>query len=109
MITFKSDAAADLMMFDDVAEQLLAIIGKTWDKPGIITVEQLPDAIGRLKRAIADNKAQKPPADIDDERKIERAPTSGERKFVSLAQRAIPLIQVMERSLERKKPVVWGV
>ena len=31
------------------------------------------------------------------------------RPFVTLAQRAVPLLELLEWSLKKKKPVVWGV
>lgn len=108
MVTFKSQAAANVLMFDDIARQMLLIIGKSPDKQGTITVEQLPTAINQLKQAAADN--QVPPGDeSDDADKLQRTPPGGERRFVSLAQRAAPLIDLFERSLKAKKPVVWGV
>ena len=107
MITFKSDAAGNVIMFDDVAKQLLEIMGKSPEKQGIVTVEQLPDAIARLKRAATDAKA--PKKTDEDEAKLDQAPAGGERRFVTLAQRAVPLIELLERSLKAKKPVVWGV
>ena len=109
MITFKSDAAGNVIMFEDVAQQLLEIMGKRPEKQGIITVEQLPDTIARLKRTAADAKAQPKKTDEDDETKLDQAPAGGERRFVTLAHRAVPLIELLERSLKAKKPVVWGV
>jgi hypothetical protein len=31
------------------------------------------------------------------------------RPFVTLTQRAVPLLELLEWSLKKKKPVVWGV
>ncbi|MBI4998875.1 MAG: DUF1840 family protein, partial [Rhodocyclales bacterium] len=40
MIVFRSDAAADIMMFDDVAKRMMEIIGREFSTRGIITIEQ---------------------------------------------------------------------
>ena len=48
MIVFRSDAAADIMMFDDVARRMMDIMGREFSTRGILTVEQLPEAIARL-------------------------------------------------------------
>ena len=45
-------------MFGDVAQRLMKIIGKAVSDKGIVTVEQLPDAIALLEAAIAADKAQ---------------------------------------------------
>ena len=51
LIVFKSQASGDVMMFEKNARELLAIIGKDRDSgQGVVTVEQLPDAIERLRR-----------------------------------------------------------
>lgn len=107
MIVFKSQATGDVMMFDDVGKRLLVIMGKSPDKQGVITVEQLPDAIARLKQAAMQSKA--PPKPADDEEPKEKTPSGSQRDFVSLAQRAAPLIEMLERALKEEKPVVWGV
>lgn len=107
-ITFKSDAAGDVQMFADVAHQMMEIMGKSPSERGIVTVEQLPRAIARLKAAVTADKAV--PRDADDaEPKYENTPEGGKREFVSIARRAVPLIALLEYSLKAKKPVVWGV
>jgi uncharacterized protein DUF1840 len=106
LITFKSEASGDVMMFSDVAAQLLGIIGKSLEQRGVITVEQLPDAIARLKQAATANKAQLAKLQEPEQ---EKSSAGGQRPFVSMAVRAVPFIELLERSLKAKKPVMWGV
>ncbi len=108
LIVFKSKAAGDVMMFDDVAQSLMEIMGKDPDDKGIVTVEQLPEAIARLKAAVAQDKAEKPVVDHD-ERIFEKTAEGGKREHVSLARRAVPLIELLEYSLKEEVPVTWGV
>ena len=108
LIIFKSKAAGDVMMFGDVAQSLMEIMGKSPEAKGIVTVEQLPDAIARLKAGVAQDKAEKPVVDHD-ERVFEKTPEGGKREHVSLARRAVPLIELLEFSLKEGEPVVWGV
>ncbi|HZV55898.1 MAG TPA: DUF1840 domain-containing protein [Rhodocyclaceae bacterium] len=107
MIIFRSDAAADIMMFDDVAKRMMAIMGKEYAPRGIITVEQLPEAIARLKAAIAEDRARH--AGEYDTPETEETPGGGQRAYVGLAQRAVPLMELLEYSLKDEKPVLWGV
>lgn len=106
LIVFKSKASGDVIMFGDVALQLLDVIGKGRDKQGIITVEQLPDAIHRLEQAAADSKAK---TTAPREPEPERAPDGDRSTTVSLALRVVPLIELLERSHRAKTPVTWGV
>ena len=107
MITFQSDASGDVMMFDEVAHRMMDIMGKDKTGRGVITVEQMPDCIARLKAAIADDRAKargKPQGEgVGEEEE------TGVSARVSLAQRAVPLVELLERSLQREKPVLWGV
>jgi hypothetical protein len=108
LIVFKSKAAGDVMMFGDVAHTLMEIMGKDPADKGIVTVEQLPEAIARLKAAVAQDKAEKPVIDHD-ERVFEKTPEGGKREVVSLARRAVPLIELLEYSQKEEVPVTWGV
>jgi hypothetical protein len=108
LIIFKSKAAGDVMMFGDVAYAMMKIMGKAPAEKGIVTAEQLPDAIARLKAAVAQDKAERPVVDHD-ERQYEKTPEGGKREHVSLARRAVPLIELLEYSLKENAPVVWGV
>src|SRR5262245_45347508 len=104
LITFKSKSSGNVLMFGDVAQQLLAIIGKPQEKQGIITVEQLPDAIQRLKQAMAKSKTPQTHARGHDE----EAENDEQRPSVSIVQRAVPLLELLERSLHYKTPITWG-
>lgn len=103
MITFRSEVGPDIMMFDDVAHRMMELMGKDKTARGVITVEQLPACVARLKAAAAVDKAQHgdPLSDEDEENEAARP--------VGLAQRIIPLVELLEISLERQKPVTWGV
>jgi hypothetical protein len=109
IVTFKSAAAGDVIMFGDVAQRMMEIMGKAASGQGIVTVEQLPDAIARLRAAIAEDRAQLSKMAEEDWPQTETAPGGGQRPFVSLAQRGTPLLELLEWALKKKKPVVWGV
>ncbi len=102
MFVFRSEVAPDIMMFGDVAKRLLEIIGKEAGARGVITVEQMPEAIARLRAAIAEDRARHKPQGEGEE-------TGPEGPRITLAQRAIPFVEQLELSLARGKPVMWGV
>lgn len=103
IITFKSKASGDVIMFGDVATQMLRIMGKREDVPGIVTVEQLPDAVARLKAAVAAERADVGGGTATAAEEDEAAA----RERVTLSQRAVPLIDLLERSLKERTPVLW--
>jgi len=105
LITFKSAASGDVMMFEENGKALLSLLGKDPEADqGIVTVEQLPGAIATLQAAVDADRSmlRKQPATDED---ADRRPDGG----VQLAQRALPLLELLERSLQDKVPVTWGV
>jgi hypothetical protein len=103
IITFRSPASGDVIMFGDVAKQMMTLMGKAVTDEGIVTVEQLPDAIARLRAAVEEDKARRSGAAADED---EGKPGMGGP--VSLVQRAVPLLELLDWSLRKKKPVTWG-
>lgn len=107
LITFRSQASGDIMMFGDVARQMLRIVGKEPADKGIITVAQLPDAIVALKGAIAADKAAWAERSASAKEETETESGDGGDLFVSASQHAQPLLELFEWSLKDDKPVLW--
>jgi len=99
---FKSPVAADVIMLQPNAEELLKIIGKAPGATGIVTAAQAPAAIAALHAEIARREAKGRPApgsEVDN---------YGD-EVISLRHRATPFIDLLERSSAEGKDVVWGV
>ncbi len=109
IVTFKSAASADVIYFGDVAKRMMELMGKDVAEKGIVTVEQLPGAINLLKAAILADKEQHRQHILDEEPQNESSSNGDSRPFVTLTQRTVPLLAMLEESLGEKKPVVWGV
>ena len=106
MITFKSRAAASVLMFDEIAFGLLKIIGRDPARQGILTVEQLPEAIETLQRAALADRAQSREReaalrDEDEDAPRPSAPT------ITLSARTVPLIEMLSLALKAQQPVIW--
>ena len=108
IVTFQSPASGDVIMFGDVAKRMMELMGKNVTDQGIVTAEQLPDALARLRAAVAADKANRTG---NDDEESDNAQHGGRNAGpnVSLTQRATPLIELLEWSLKKKKPVTWGV
>lgn len=102
-VTFKSKAAADLVMVSAHAEALLKTLGKTAAQPGIIEPQDMPRALTVLQ-GLPDEPVRKradEEADQDDDEPLDdRVPPR---------TRAWPLVQMIQRSKDADVPVVWGV
>ena len=105
LIIFKSPASGDVIMFQKNGQDMLTVLEKDKDAPkGIFTVEQLPEAIARLRAAIEIDKARSRVQPEDDEDPLPGTPIP-----VNFFQRAVPLLELLERSLKDQVPVTWGV
>ena len=107
LIIFKSPASGDVIMFEKNGKEMLSVLGKDpADAKGIVTVEQLPGAIAAVRASIDPDKtrlAQSAPATEHDG---DAKPAGG---GVDFFYRAVPLLELLERSLKDKVPVTWGV
>ncbi|MBL8485437.1 MAG: DUF1840 domain-containing protein [Rhodocyclaceae bacterium] len=107
LITFRSDADADVIMFGEVALRLLELAGKPDPgDSGIFTVEQLPDAHERLSR-IADDDRQRTRAAREAAERDPKQDEAVDKNAVALYQRAVPLINMLAHSIREKVPVTW--
>ena len=91
------------------AQKLLEVMGKGAGVQGIITVEQLPGAIAQLAAAVAADKAEHQGRAEEYLPQHETAADGSRRPYVSLSQRATPLLELLNWSLKKNVPVVWGV
>lgn len=103
---FKSRATADLIMLDANGRKLLEIIGKSPDEVhGIITVEQIPAAIAALEAAAAAEAALRDAQTEDEGQEAEEAQSGNDS--IGLAQRIVPLVDMLRRSAAEGKEVTW--
>jgi hypothetical protein len=103
LVAFKSDAYADIIMFGDVAQQLLKMMGHSGTVPSAIQAEDVPAALERLKRSLEGEKA---PAGAQ-----AGAETSAGRREndhnVSLRDRALPLVELLTAASRKHRDVMW--
>lgn len=105
LIIFKSGVCADVVMVEKNGKAILGILGRNPDDlRGVLTVEQLPDAIAALKSVIEAGRGQDSGAPNEAEND-EAPPDEG----VDISLRAVPILALCERSLRGKVPVTWGV
>lgn len=102
LVTFKTDAYANITMFGDVAITLLKLMGHSGTVPGALLAEDVPAAVQRLKTAVSEH----PETPLDPTAGA-AAKDEGEQPHVSLAHRALPLIQLLTAAAAAKANVLW--
>ena len=118
LITFRSNASADVVMLDKHALSVLKAAGRDYEtlpESGVFTVAQLDDAIQNITRAVAEDPdsnpdqvyADKDREEEDDEYPEEKPHPVTER--VTLRRRTFPLLDMLRAARAQGKEVVWEV
>lgn len=94
LVTFTTKDYADITMFGEIALSLLKMMGHSGSVPGAILAEDVPVSLSRLTAAIEAEKKPQHPESKDD---IE----------VSMAHRALPLIDLLTAASRAKANVMW--
>jgi hypothetical protein len=96
LVKFHSENTGYFIMFSDVAEQLLKMMGMSGRLEGAVSAEEVPTALAKLEHAIAPYKGQ----DSDDD-------SHDEEPSVGLATRAAPLIDMLRVARDNNSYVMW--
>ena len=104
LVIFRSKVAADITMFAENARRIFEIIGRPESARGVITAEQVPDALRRLNAAV-DQEKQHSSADTSND---EAGAKGTQARGVTFSQRAFPLIEMLRAAQKKNADVTWG-
>ena len=96
LVTFSTDAYADITMFGDVALALLKMMGHSGTVPSAILAADVPAVLSRLTAGVEAVKAAPPVVDEDED-----------EPQVSLSNRALPLINLFTAAAQEGCDVMW--
>ena len=99
LVTFSCPASADITMFGDVAVHLLKIMGHSGTVPSALVAADVPAALERLEAAV--HTEEQSPA------REENAEVEDDERAVSLAHRALPLIELLKAAAKADCSVMW--
>lgn len=118
LITFRSNASADVVMLDKHALSVLKAAGRDYEtlpESGVFTVAQLDEAIQNIVRAVAEDPDSNPDlvyADKDREEEEDEYPEEKPHPVlekVTLRRRTFPLLDMLRAAKAQGKEVVWEV
>jgi hypothetical protein len=98
LVTFSTKAYSDITMFGDSALTLIKMMGHSGTIPSAILAADVPMALTRLSAAVNALKA-----DVGDKVKDKDNDEVG----VSLAQRSVPLINLLSAAVQENTDVMW--
>lgn len=94
LVTFKTDAHANIIMFGNDALSMLKIMGHSGTIPSAILATDVPSALSRLSAAIDQARRAGQDADTDE-------------SDVSLVKRGLPLLDLLTAAARAKNDVMW--
>jgi hypothetical protein len=102
LVVFKCRAYGNITMFSDNAVKLLNLMGRSGKVPGAIAPENIPEALGQLKTALAAADTVPVVTEASQEKEVEFIDEP-----VSLRNRAFPLLELLEAAVAEDVPVIW--
>lgn len=109
LITFKSKAAAEVLMYATHAKPILDLLGKDVAR-GVITAEETGGAIQQIEAEIARRKQAEAAQDAAaGNQNDDQASDAARADQVSFATRIFPLLEMLRAAQRDKEFVMWGV
>jgi hypothetical protein len=105
LVTFRSQAYADITMFGDIAVKLLTMMGHSGTVPGAILAEDVPAALDHLKKALAEDRSATVAAPA--EKNVKDEDEESKEIPVSLVQHAFPLLELLKAAAGAQRDVMW--
>ncbi|MCJ7590523.1 MAG: DUF1840 domain-containing protein [Woeseiaceae bacterium] len=100
LITFKSRDSADVTMFGDVALKLIKLMGRRDTVPSAMEPGDIQSALNKLRAGIAVE-------DVPATEEVDKHDEDDAENRVSLRNRALPLIDLLEAAQAKQVPVMW--
>lgn len=113
LITFKSKAAAEVVMYKEHARRILELIGKDVNR-GVITFEETASAIKAIEAAVAESQAhpisEEVARDVGAHHNADGDDNDHEKtETVSFSARVFPLLEMLRAAHQMQREVMWGV
>jgi hypothetical protein len=112
LLTFRSKAYPDVLMYKEHAKRILELLQKDADR-GVITAEEAPKAVEVLEKEIAESRLHQATDEVTQDVKAHH----GEREDsehegvepVSFATRSYPLLEMLRAARDQRTDILWGV
>ena len=106
LITFTTKVHPDVVMFGDIAGQLLKAMGESELPPGILRGENIKIAADKLRvyLQMIPPENDRPP---DEERDKSEEDIKERLNYVGLKKRALPLLELMDAAYRKDCDVIW--
>jgi hypothetical protein len=112
LITFKSKAYPNVLMYQDHAKRILDLLHKESDR-GVITAEEAPQAVQLLEVEIEESRKHQATDEVEQDVKAHHGDVEDAEhdqiQAVTFSTRAYPLLEMLRAARDQKADVLWGV
>jgi hypothetical protein len=114
LITFKSKAYPNVMMYQEHAKRILDLLNKDAEaERGVITAEEASKAVGVLEHEIEESRKHQATDEMEQDVKAHHGETEdGEHEAieaVTFSARAYPLLEMLRAARDQGSDILWGV
>lgn len=113
LITFKSKAAAEIVMYQEHAKRILDLFGKDLHR-GVITAAEAGPAIAKLEAEIAESRAHEASEEVRRDIDAHHGEQGDDNEHepaqpVSFHTRAYPFLEMLRAAQQGGNDILWGV
>lgn len=112
LITFKSKAYPNVLMYQEHAKRILELLHKDSER-GVITAEEAPQAVKLLENEIEESRKHQATDELEEDVKAHHGATEDAEheqiQTVSFSTRAYPLLEMLRAARDQRSDVLWGV
>ncbi|SDF59720.1 protein of unknown function [Massilia sp. PDC64] len=111
LITFKSKAYPNVMMYQDHAKRILDLLHKDSER-GVITAQEATQAVKLLENEIEESRKHQATDEMEQDVKAHQGDEDPEHEpieVVSFSTRAFPLLEMLRAARDQQTDVLWGV
>lgn len=112
LITFKSKAYPDVMMYQEHAKRILDLLNKE-PEIGVITAAEATRAVDLLEHEIEESRKHPSTDEVEQDIKAHHTddddPEHEQVEVVSFSTRAYPMLEMLRAARDNQCDILWGV
>ena len=113
LVTFKSKAAAEVIMYKEHAKRILDLFNKDVER-GVITAAETSAALAKLNAAIEESRVRSASDDASDASAQQGKHADDDQQYgatqsVSFATRAYPFLEMLRAADKKGADIAWGI
>lgn len=114
LITFKSKAYPNVMMYQEHAKRILDLLNKDADaERGVITAAEAERAVDVLEREIEESRKHQATDEMEQDVKAHHGDVEDAEhepiEVVTFSTRAFPLLEMLRAARDQQTDILWGV